>query len=277
MGITNYTIVSNKLIAAKEYNGQKLSAADKIVYMSLFSRCRNKNYCFPSIETISNDSGISKRQVNRALLRLASAQLIAIEPRYWGKKQITNKYTVKNIIEHDYKSGVTKKQPNNKRKYNHRIKFYKNTSAQRNLPEIPAELKEKIEIAKPIAIEKGCDKNLLTTFERYISIIEHSKNNKIFYIDNKIIHGSKINLNELTYKNIANICVRASRYSKYKAIKHHYAYFIKAIFNEINSVNTTKNYETRLDSPKKPNNHTEINSRNYDFIQLEKFLLSSAI
>lgn len=277
MGITNYTTVSNKLLAVKEYNGQKLSSTDKIVYMSLFSRCRNKNYCYPSVETISKDSGISKRQVNRSLLRLVAAQLIVIEPRYWGKKQITNKYTVKNILEKNSQPGVTKKQLNNKRKNNNRIKFYKNTSEKNLSANLTTELSEKIEIAKPIATEKGCDKNTLNNFEKYLAIIERSKNNKIFYIDNKIIHGSKINLNELTYKNIANICVRASRYSNYKKMEHPYAYFIKAIYNEMDSINYTEKYTKKLDSSKKQKTINKTNSRNYDFIELEKFLLSSAI
>lgn len=95
----NFTMTANEFFGLKEYGGQSLSNGDKIVYQVLCSHLFGKAYCFPSINTIASESGITDRSVRRSLARLAKAGLVEIETRIEQGKQKSNKYFVKNILE----------------------------------------------------------------------------------------------------------------------------------------------------------------------------------
>lgn len=49
-------MTSNDFFALREYNGQRLSSGDKIVYQVPCSHLYGKSYCYPSIKTIANES-----------------------------------------------------------------------------------------------------------------------------------------------------------------------------------------------------------------------------
>ena len=78
---THFTMTSNDFFALKEYEGQRLSSGDKIVYQVLCSHLYGKRYCYPSIKTIANESALAARSVPRSLVRLQAAGLITIMPR----------------------------------------------------------------------------------------------------------------------------------------------------------------------------------------------------
>ena len=90
---THFTMTSNDFFALIEYNGQRLSSGDKIVYQVLCSHLYGKSYCYPSIKTIANESALTARSVQRSLTRLQTAGLITVmfrqEAGCWCKCDVT--------------------------------------------------------------------------------------------------------------------------------------------------------------------------------------------
>lgn len=82
---THFTMTSNDFFALKEYQGQRLSNGDKIVYQVLCSHLYGKSYCYPSIKTIANESALAARSDQRSLARLQAAGLIIhyVSERKW--------------------------------------------------------------------------------------------------------------------------------------------------------------------------------------------------
>lgn len=272
-GITNFTIVSNKLLSTKEYNGQKLSSSDKIIYMALFNRCRTKRYCYPSISTISKDSCVSERQVNRALIRLSKAGLITIERRYIGKKQISNRYEVLDIIERENPSkGVTKKHSNNT-KTNTKRYIISNISKTLYSPPLSDEDKTKFDLAKELSLQNGAILDSYNQVKKYYSIISKTKNNLEFKLNGNLIKGNEIDLSKLTYKGLTNIIVRVSKKYKDKAIRHPYSFYIKAFYEEI--IGNRKHI--RNNKAIKTNKFNNFTQRLYDYNSLETLLLNTQI
>ena len=60
----------------------KASANAVKLYSILKSYCMDKQYCFPSQKTLSEDMGCTTRTVRRILEELIAIQAISIEPRY---------------------------------------------------------------------------------------------------------------------------------------------------------------------------------------------------
>lgn len=69
-----------------------LSCAAKLIYEYLLRCCRQKDYCWPSLQRIASDIGISSRTVVRGTKALAEAGLIEKMHRGWDK---TNLYHIK--------------------------------------------------------------------------------------------------------------------------------------------------------------------------------------
>ena len=102
---THFTMTSNDFFALKEYQGQRLSNGDKIVYQVLCSHLYGKSYCYPSIKTIANESALAARSVQRSLARLQAAGLITIMSRKENGINKSNRYFVKNIIQNASESS----------------------------------------------------------------------------------------------------------------------------------------------------------------------------
>lgn len=52
------------------------------VYLYLYQRCYNKDFCFPSIKTICADMKLSRSTVKRAIANLEKSGFIVKERRY---------------------------------------------------------------------------------------------------------------------------------------------------------------------------------------------------
>jgi GntR family transcriptional regulator len=58
-----------------------LPATEKLVLLGLACRANNKNQCFPTVDTLSKDTGLSRREIFRSLSALKVGGLVEI-----GKK-----------------------------------------------------------------------------------------------------------------------------------------------------------------------------------------------
>ena len=263
--ITNYTLVSKSLLSSKDYNGQKLSSSDKIVYMTLFCRCRTKNTCYPSIATIAEDSGISERQVNRCLKRLVNAKLVSVESRYVGTKQTSNLYTVTNILEHKKRAtGVTKIQKNN---------TYTTTKTFKKiyLSNLPKEDRLKFDLATELCQSKKLELSILTTMETIYQAILTADPGQVYRFEGKTLTRKEIPLEQLSYKMLHQIHERACVYSRVRKIEHPYAYFLNAFCKELNLLECKKTKELEKENV---NKFCDFEQRRYDLDKLEALLLA---
>ena len=90
----------------------ELSASEKIVWMGIFSRCINKNYSYPGIRKLAEDTGLSSRTVLRSIKILKSVGLL--KEHNTGKGKVTVKFplisdykTINAAIRHHRGQSVT--------------------------------------------------------------------------------------------------------------------------------------------------------------------------
>jgi hypothetical protein len=70
-----------------------LTPSARLVILRLADRANTENICWPGVESIAKDCGISEISVRKALKELAQKKLIRIERRQDSKKRdVTNKY-----------------------------------------------------------------------------------------------------------------------------------------------------------------------------------------
>lgn len=77
----------------------KISFGAKVVYGLLLDHAWNKDYCYPSIETISEYCGISERALYKYISELKEKGLLEVKRRGLGK---TNLYILKRLENNDY-------------------------------------------------------------------------------------------------------------------------------------------------------------------------------
>jgi len=82
-----YVSISNKIL----YN-TKLEPVAKLLYWYLLTRCFQKKDCFPSLDIIHKDLGITPKTIIKYKKSLIEAKLIKVTRRGWGK---TDVYTLK--------------------------------------------------------------------------------------------------------------------------------------------------------------------------------------
>lgn len=86
-----FTMVSNDAM-----RDSSVSATARLIYILIISRFFDKDYSFPSLETLSKETGLSSRQVRRYIQELEIGKWLDIDRQdYWP-----NKYrSLKKIIE----------------------------------------------------------------------------------------------------------------------------------------------------------------------------------
>lgn len=72
--------------------GPRLSANAKVVLLVIASRSGSKGSCYPSINAIARDSGVSRSTVKRALDELGASGIISVIPRKTGRGQTSSVY-----------------------------------------------------------------------------------------------------------------------------------------------------------------------------------------
>lgn len=65
----------------KKIYEKDLSPRAKLVYMNLYDRANENGECYPSIPTISRDTGMSRSTVKRAINDLVKEKMIKVEKR----------------------------------------------------------------------------------------------------------------------------------------------------------------------------------------------------
>src|SRR5260370_2726727 len=87
---------------------KKLSAYAKLSYALLLSYAWQKDSCFPGQERMSNDLGVSRQYLSKALKELQDSNYISVERRGLNK---TNVYTILSVQarwdKHKQKLGIT--------------------------------------------------------------------------------------------------------------------------------------------------------------------------
>ena len=245
---THFTMTSNDFFALKEYKGQRLSNGDKIVYQVLCSHLYGKNYCYPSIKTIANESAMAARSVQRSLTRLQAAGLITVMPRQENGTNKSNRYFVKNIIQNasvtsDDKScqeGMTKC-PSKKNKKAYTLHNYSTTSTKTTRVET-VEKKEKTTssedirfqiIEKDEQLQKEMNPHAYRLVKKYFQIISQTKD-KNYVIDGTNVSALEIQkyLEKMEYRDIVDITNRVSLMMKRDSfsIQSEYGYFLKVFW-----------------------------------------------
>lgn len=245
---THFTMTSNDFFALKEYKGQRLSNGDKIVYHVLCSHLYGKNYCYPSIKTIANESALAARSVQRSLTRLQAAGLITVMPRQENGTNKSNRYFVKNIIQNasvtsDDKScqeGMTKC-PSKKNKKAYTLHNYSTTSTKTTRVET-VEKKEKTTssedirfqiIEKDEQLQKEMNPHAYRLVKKYFQIISRTKD-KNYVIDGTNVSALEIQkyLEKMEYRDIVDITNRVSLMMKRDSfsIQSEYGYFLKVFW-----------------------------------------------
>lgn len=245
---THFTMTSNNFFALKEYQGQRLSNGDKIVYQVLCSHLYGKNYCYPSIKTIANESALAARSVQRSLTRLQAAGLITVMPRQENGTNKSNRYFIKNIIQNasetsDDKScqkGMTKC-PSKKNKKAYTLHNYSTTSTKTARLET-VEKKEKATssddirfqiIEKDEQLQKEMNPHAYCLVKKYFQIISRTKD-KSYVIDGTNVSALEVQkyLEKMGYRDIVDITNRVSLMMKRDSfsIQSEYGYFLKVFW-----------------------------------------------
>ena len=76
----------------------KLSTHEKFVLIMMANYADSNGRCWPSLNTLSRDTGVSKSTVQRAIKSLAKQGLIKIESRTYRGRTISNAYKLKTKI-----------------------------------------------------------------------------------------------------------------------------------------------------------------------------------
>lgn len=245
---THFTMTSNDFFALKECRGQRLSNGDKIVYQVLCSHLYGKNYCYPSIKTIANESALAARSVQRSLTRLQAAGLITVMPRQENGTNKSNRYFVKKIIQNaaetsDDKScqeGMTKC-PSKKNKKAYILHNYSTTSTKTERVET-VEKKENATssddmrfqiIEKDEQLQKEMNPHAYCLVKKYFQIISRTKD-KNYVIDGTNVSALEVQkyLEKMGYRDIVDITNRVSLMMKRDdfSIQSEYGYFLKVFW-----------------------------------------------
>lgn len=72
--------------------GDWISANAKLVLLVIQSRAGTKGSCYPSINSIAADAGVSRSTVKRALSELVGRNIIAVDQRWTGKGRTSSLY-----------------------------------------------------------------------------------------------------------------------------------------------------------------------------------------
>lgn len=87
----DFTIVPNSLSKNRK---KDLLPFEILVMLSLYTYSRNKKYCWPKIETLSEELFISERKLRAILHSLEKKGYIQAEKRWVRGRQTSNKYTI---------------------------------------------------------------------------------------------------------------------------------------------------------------------------------------
>lgn len=256
----NFTMTSNDFFALKEYEGQRLSSGDKIVYQVLCSHLYGKSYCYPSIKTIANESALAARSVQRSLARLQAAGLITIMPRKENGTNKSNRYYVKNIIQVEMEhvnaekcqEGMTKC-PSKKNKKTNTINDYSTISTKESVESktkkrVTEDVRFKvIESDKQLQMEMNPKAYRLV--KKYFQTIFRTKD-KNYVIDGTNVSASEVQkcLEKLGYRDIVDITNKVSAMMKRDSftIRSEYGYFLKVFWTHHLGHNPTPNAKKNM-------------------------------
>ena len=76
---------------------QPLPTYEKFVLLALANYTNQDNQCWPSIETLANDTGLSRTSVKTALKKLEATCVLTVEKRVKKRVYSTNIYTISMI------------------------------------------------------------------------------------------------------------------------------------------------------------------------------------
>lgn len=285
----NFTMTSNDFFALKEYEGQRLSSGDKIVYQVLCSHLYGKSYCYPSVKTIANESALAARSVQRSLARLQAAGLITIMPRKENGINKSNRYFVKNIIQDVSETsadqfcqeGMTKC-PSKKNK---KIKTNSNYSTISTKPVTVDDVEDKEKrqlsadsrfeiIEGDTQLQKEMHPEAYRLVKKYFLTISRTKD-KNYVIDGDVVSAFEVQkcLVRLGYRDIVDVTNKVSAMMKKDnfSIQSPYGYFLKIFWNH--------NWRRLSLSKEKTNAFNNFPQRNYSHSQLsnlEQMLLAKA-
>lgn len=261
---THFTMTSNDFFALKEYQGQRLSNGDKIVYQVLCSHLYGKSYCYPSIKTIANESALAARSVQRSLARLQAAGLITIMSRKENGINKSNRYFVKNIIQNASESSANQscqegmtKCPSKKNKKAYTLHNYSTTSTKTARVET-VEKKEKATssddirfqiIEKDEQLQKEMNLHAYYLVKKYFQIISRTKD-KNYVIDGTNVSALEVQkyLEKMGYRDIVDIANRVSLMMKRDSftIQSEYGYFLKVFWTHHLGHNPTPNAKKNM-------------------------------
>ena len=111
---TGYGIVQTEIMKLKD-----LSIEAKAIYSLLSSYTGSKDYCFPKIETMCEDLGISEQRFYKHIKKLKEKNLIKVSKLYNNDMRNNNKYEVLYIdtpqnIDLQYPQNIDLQYPQNK-------------------------------------------------------------------------------------------------------------------------------------------------------------------
>ena len=285
----NFTMTSNDFFALKEYEGQRLSSGDKIVYQVLCSHLYGKSYCYPSIKTIANESALAARSVQRSLARLQAAGLITIMSRKENGTNKSNRYFVKNIIQNVSESSANQscqegmtKCPSKKNKKTKTNNNYSTISTKpvtvddvenREKSQLSADSRFEI-IEGDTQLQKDMNPKAYHLVKKYFHTISRTKN-KNYVIDGDVVSAFEVQkcLARLGYRDIVDVTNKVSAMMKKDnfSIQSPYGYFLKIFWNH--------NLRRLSLSKEKTNTFNNFPQRNYSHSQLsnlEQMLLAKA-
>ena len=282
-------MTSNDFFALKEYEGQRLSSGDKIVYQVLCSHLYGKNYCYPSIKTIANESALAARSVQRSLARLQAAGLITIMPRKENGINKSNRYFVKNIIQDVSESSANQscqegmtKCPSKKNKKTKTNSNYSTISTKPVTVDV-VEDREKSQVSadSPFEIiegdtqlQKDMNPKAYRLVKKYFHTISRTKNKKYTINGNDVSSTEVINsLEQMGYRDLVDITNKVSVMMNKDdfSIQFHYGYFLKVFWNyEIGHQTSPKEKRNAFNNfPQRNYSHSQLSS-------LEQMLLAKA-
>lgn len=70
------------------WKAQAIKPLGILILLALARYSNNKGTCYPSIETLSNDTGISTRQIMRIIKELEAANMITVHRAGWNKPNV---------------------------------------------------------------------------------------------------------------------------------------------------------------------------------------------
>ena len=70
------------------WKAQAIKPLGTLILLALARYSNNKGTCYPSIETLSNDTGISTRQIMRIIKELEAANMITVHRAGWNKPNV---------------------------------------------------------------------------------------------------------------------------------------------------------------------------------------------